>query len=206
MARIKRELFYSELINAVEFGSNRFYDLSKLRDSDFNVSEKIKHYNYSIVNNIQIPIRIERIIFNSEQFRMNWFGYTGTYVYPGKFKQEFMLEYIGKKEIPLSPYKFAAVMELSGGISIPFETMVYDNTLYCKHQGKESRCNKIKYINFGYQKTEQNMQVQVLTIANLNPTNISLTMQPYSLPALRNIKLSVLVGKPFPFYSGAIEQ
>jgi hypothetical protein len=137
---------------------------------------------------------------------MNWFGYTGTYVYPGKLKEEFMLEYIGKKEIPLSPYRFAAVMELSGGIVIPFEIMVYDNTLYCKHQGRESRCNKIKYINFGYHKTERNMQVQVLSIANLNPTNISLTMQPYSLPALRNINLSVLVGKPFPFYTGAIDQ
>lgn len=64
MARIKRELFYSELIDIVDFGSNRFYDLSKV-DSDFNESEKIEHYKYPIINKMQIPIRIERIVFNS---------------------------------------------------------------------------------------------------------------------------------------------
>lgn len=165
----------------------------------------MRNFNHSVTNRLQIPIRVERLRFNPQSFRMQWFAFTGTYVYPNQVQQEIFLEYIGPKEIPVSPFKYLAVMELSGGIHIPFETMVYDNTLYCKHQGREGRCSKLKAINFGYQKTEQNSQAQVLTIANLNPTNISLTIQPYSLPK-GNIQLSISIGKPFPFYHGAIEQ
>lgn len=70
---------------------------------------------------------------------------------------------------------------------IPFETMIYDNTLICKYKGREDRCSRLKSINFGYQKVEQKNQIQTVTIINLNPINITLTLQPYSMPPQSNI-------------------
>ena len=58
---------------------------------------------------------------------MHWFGYSASYIFSSKIKDEVMLEYIGSKNISLSPVKYAAVFELTGGFVIPFETMVYDN-------------------------------------------------------------------------------
>ena len=135
---------------------------------------------------------------------MHWFGYSASYIFPSKIKDEVMLEYIGSKNISLSPVKYAAVFELTGGFVIPFETMVYDNTLICLYQGREDRCSRLKQINFGYQKTEHKSQVQTVTIKNLNPTNITLTLQPYS-PPHPSIKLSISISKPYPLYSNPIK-
>jgi hypothetical protein len=55
----------------------------------------------------------------------------------------------------MSPLRFAGVVELAGGMLVPFEIMAYDNTLVCSHMGREDRCSKLSTIHFGYQKTPQ---------------------------------------------------
>jgi hypothetical protein len=136
---------------------------------------------------------------------MHWFRYSGTYIYPERVKEEILLEYIGPRVLPLSPVKYAAAIELSGGIFVPFEVMVFDNTLVCLYQGKEDRCSKLKLIGFGYQKTDQKVQTQTVTFKNHNPTNITLRLEPYSIPH-KNINFSVTFDRPFPFYQGSMTQ
>jgi hypothetical protein len=34
---------------------------------------------------------MERIHFNPTQFKIHWYGYTGSYVHPGKLKEELYL-------------------------------------------------------------------------------------------------------------------
>lgn len=65
-------------------------------------------------------MRVERVLYYKDEFKMYWYGYTGTYVYPGKTKEEFYLEYIGDREIIMSPQRHAAIIELAGGILVPF--------------------------------------------------------------------------------------
>jgi hypothetical protein len=40
---------------------------------------------------MQIPIRMERILFSPQKFRMHWFRYTGMYIFPERVKEEIML-------------------------------------------------------------------------------------------------------------------
>lgn len=47
-----------QLYGAITVGQNRFYEVSKLPDHEYSDDEKILHYNYSIVNKMQIPIRM----------------------------------------------------------------------------------------------------------------------------------------------------
>lgn len=104
---------------------------------------------------------------------MHWFKFSRAYIYPNQQKEDILLQYIGPKTLPLSPLKYVAVIELSGGLFIPFETMIYDNTLICLFQGKEDRCSKLKTISFGYQKSDKETQIQQIIIKNQNPTNIT---------------------------------
>jgi len=60
------------------------------------------------MNKLQIPIRMERILFNSNNFRMHWFRYNGLYIFPDRIKEEILLEYIGPKILPVSPVKYVA--------------------------------------------------------------------------------------------------
>ena len=113
-------LTYSELMGAISVGENRFYEVSQLPEREYSDLEKILHFNYSVVNKMQIPIRMERIIYNSQKFKMHWFRYSGLYIFPERVKEEIMLEYVGPREIPISPVKYAAAIEFSGGIFVPF--------------------------------------------------------------------------------------
>lgn len=142
---------------------------------------------------------MERILFDNQRFRMNWFRYTGFYVYPNRLKEEILLEYIGDRNLPISPMKYAAAMDFSGGIFIPFEVIVYDKTLSCIYHGKETRCSQIKYINFGYHKTEQKVQMQHITIKNLNPINITLKLSNLSqITKTHDITLRSIFSDFFP--------
>jgi hypothetical protein len=40
---------------------------------------------------MQIPIRMERILFNSQKFKMHWFRYSGLYIFPERLKEEILL-------------------------------------------------------------------------------------------------------------------
>lgn len=53
----------------------------------------------------------------------------------------------------MSPARYIATAEFTGGLLIPFEILAYDSTLICVYQGKEDRCSKLKVINFGHQKS-----------------------------------------------------
>ena len=89
---------------------------------------------------------------------MHWYRYTGIYLYPNRAKEELLLEYTGPRDLPISPLRFAATLDLSGGIVIPFDQIIYDNTLVCIYQEREDRCSKLKIINFGHQKSESRNQ------------------------------------------------
>ena len=78
--------------------------------------------------------------------------------------------------------------------------MVYDNTLTCLYQGKEDRCSKLRIISFGYQKAEERVQIQNITIKNLNPSNITFELHPFSLPNKKDLDFTVRFEAPFPFY------
>jgi hypothetical protein len=54
--------------------------------------------------------------------------------------------------------------------------MVYDKTLACLYQGKETRCSALKYINFGYQKNEQKLQMQTIILRNFNPHSLMISV------------------------------
>lgn len=176
--------------------------MSKLPEKEYSDADKVVHFNYSIMNHLQIPIRMERILFNAQKFKMHWFRYTGLYIFPQRTKEEIMLEYIGPRQIPISPLKYAAAIEFSGGIYVPFEVMVFDRTLACLYQGKETRCSSVKYINFGYQKNEQKVQAQTIVFRNFNPHNLTLSIT--HLPNLtisHGLTLSLAVSGPFPPYA-----
>ena len=66
-----------------------------------------------------------------------------------------MLEYVGPRDLSVSPARYVATAEFTGGLLVPFEMIVYDNTLICIYQGREDRCSKLKVINFGHQRNEQ---------------------------------------------------
>lgn len=116
-----------------------------------------------------------------------------------------MLEYIGGRELAFSPLKFAAAIEFSGGIVVPFEVAVFDRTLACLYQGKEVRCSALKYVNFGYQKNEQRVQTQQIVFRNFNPHDVTLTVA--KLPGLiktHSLDFTMAFSQPFPFYENAI--
>ena len=71
----------------MQVGNNRFYDLSRLEDRKYTELEKIEHFNYTLTNRLQIPIRLERIFFNSQKFRVHWFKFSRSYIYPGEQKE-----------------------------------------------------------------------------------------------------------------------
>ena len=149
-----KRLSYSEHFYCISIGNNRFYHVDQLKKSiDLNESEKLRYFNYSIANFMQIPIRPELVHFDPSYFRMHWYKYAGMYLFPNRMKEEILLEYIGPRYIALSPVKHVAILDLNGGMVIPFEILVYDNTLICTYQGREDRCSKLKIINFGHQKS-----------------------------------------------------
>lgn len=195
-----RVISYCEMYAPIEVGGNRLYDVNLLGDGDYNETEKITHYNYSVVNKLQIPVRMERVLFNSNNFRMHWYRYNGLYIFPDRVKAEILLEYTGTRQLPLSPAKFIAAIEFSGGIFVPFEVMVFDHTLACIYQGKEHRCSSLKYINFGH-KNDTRLQTQVITFRNLNPNLITLGLHPLPPNASRtSMQLTAKFGEPFPYY------
>jgi hypothetical protein len=197
-------LTYSEIHDILTFGSNRYYYVNELRPgSELNDSEKLKNFNLSITSYFQIPIRFERLLFDTQQFKMHWHPYGGAYLSTGRTREEIMLEYTGSRELPISPVKYAAVLEMSGGMWTPFELVVYDNTLTCVYQEREDRCSRLKVINFGHQKSDQKTQTQFVTFKNLNPNSIHMSFTPYS-PPLKNLQLKISVGQPVPYYSYAV--
>jgi hypothetical protein len=97
--------------------------------------------------------------------------------------------------------KYAAAIEFSGGIFVPFEVMVFDRTLACLFQGKETRCSAIRYVNFGYQKKEQRLQAQTIVVRNFNPHSVTLSLD--RLPDLgktHGLQLSFAFSEPVPAY------
>lgn len=116
-----------------------------------------------------------------------------------------MLEYTGGRELSFSPLKFAAAIEFSGGIVVPFEVAVFDRTLACVYQGKEGRCSALKYVNFGYQKNEQRVQTQTIIFRNFNPHDVTITVA--KLPGLiksHGLDFTMTFSQPFPFYENAL--
>ena len=89
---------------------------------------------------------------------------------------------------------------------IPFDILVYDNTLICIYQGREDRCSKLRVINFGHQRSEEKTQEQTITFKNLNPTPIVIYFQPTSsYPLLVDLNLNIAVSRPFPDYNNAVK-
>jgi hypothetical protein len=48
----------------ITVGPHRFYNVHKLPVEELNETQKILNYNYTIKNLLQIPIRLERVLFN----------------------------------------------------------------------------------------------------------------------------------------------
>lgn len=99
----RRAITYSELYGAVEIGSNRFYELGKIPEGELSDIERIQYFNYTITNQLQIPIRLEKIHFNKNVYHMHWFRYTGFYAFPMRAIDEILLEYVGPKNLTSSP-------------------------------------------------------------------------------------------------------
>lgn len=125
--------------------------------------------NYTIHNNMEIPLRLEKLHMNTELFQKHDYD-AGKYIFPLRSVNEFVMQYKGSKELVVSPMMYAAVAEFNGGLLVPYIMSITDNTLICVYQGREDRCSKLKVINFGHQKSIDKNQVQIMTIKNLNPT------------------------------------
>jgi hypothetical protein len=71
---------------AVFFGENRYYDLNKIPKEAAKVPEhyKIKMYNITLFNRMQLPIKLERIQFDREAFKQHWNRHVGGggYIFP----------------------------------------------------------------------------------------------------------------------------
>lgn len=89
---------------------------------------------------------------------------------------------------------------------MPVETLVYDRTLACFYQGKELRCSSIKYINFGYQRSDQKVQRQIILIRNFNPHNITFKIEKPPKNITKNgIEFTLSLSEPFPFYNSELK-
>lgn len=87
------------------------------------------------------------------------------------------------------------------------ETLVFDRTLACFYQGKEQRCSSIKYISFGYQRSDQKIQRQTILIKNFNPVNITIKIDKPPRNITKNgIDLTLNLSNPFPFYNSELKQ
>lgn len=99
----RRVITYSELHGAVEIGCNRYYELGRIPEGELSDSQRIQYFNYTITNQLQIPIRLEKVHFNKNVYHMHWFRYTGFYAFPTRAIDEILLEYVGPKNLSASP-------------------------------------------------------------------------------------------------------
>lgn len=100
-----------------------------------------------------------------------------------------------------------AAIQFSGGIFLPFELSVFDNTLACIYQGKEHRCSSIKYINFGSSKNQQKRQIQMISIRNLNPNPIQFRLHSLDVNTSKlGVNVTVRFKEPFPYYPSYVRE
>lgn len=88
---------------------------------------------------------------------------------------------------------------------MPVETLVFDRTLACFYQGKELRCSSIKYVSFGYQRSDQKVQRQTILLRNFNPVNITIQIEKPPRNITKNgIDLTLSISDPFPLYNSEL--
>lgn len=134
----------------ISVGGKRFIDISKLNDGSVtSVSENA----FPIRNNLNLPINLIRVIYDESKFKLLWLQDRRDYIFPNHQRDEFSLQYIGPKNLPLSPVKYVALMEFNGNLFIPLEIVVYDKTLQCVYDDDEQKtikCADLPAIEFGY--------------------------------------------------------
>jgi hypothetical protein len=76
------------------------------------------------------------------------------YIFPNHQRDEFSLQYIGPRNLQISPLKYIALLEFNGNLFIPLEIVVYDRTLQCVYddieKAKPIKCSDLSAVEFGY--------------------------------------------------------
>ena len=146
-------------------------------------------------------MRMEKLYFNPELFRLHWLGVTGQYIPSNDSREEILIEYKGDPVLPVSPVRHAIVVLFNGNVFIPFEIIVYSNYLTCRFQTREIVCKRMKTMNFGHRRNGKVLS-QVLTFKNFHPQDLAVTVDHLVLDARKHgMKASFLFDDPFPYYA-----
>jgi hypothetical protein len=91
----------------ISVGGKRFIDISKLNDG---VATSVAENAFPIRNNLNLPINLIRVIYDEAKFKLLWLQDRRDYIFPNHQRDEFSLQYIGPRNLLISPLKYVALL------------------------------------------------------------------------------------------------
>lgn len=65
---------------------------------------------FPIRNNLNLPLLLVRVIFDEKVFKLTWLKDRREFIYPNQKRDEFSLQYIGPRELKISPAKYIMML------------------------------------------------------------------------------------------------
>jgi hypothetical protein len=78
-----------------------------------------------------VPLFLTRFHCNEEVLQLTWIGERRKLVPPNQAIEELSFQYVGPRQIRLSPEKHILILEFNGNLLVPIEVVVFDQSLQC---------------------------------------------------------------------------
>jgi hypothetical protein len=97
-------------------GMKRFIDISKVGETG---SNSVIENAFPIRNNLNLPINLNKVIYDESKFKLLWLHDRRDFIFPNQQREEFSLQYIGSRNLAISPQKYIALLVFNGNLFIP---------------------------------------------------------------------------------------